>query len=447
VGAGLSGMVAAYELVQAGHDVVVLEARTRAGGRVLTLRTPFADGMYAEAGAMSFPDNADQVMKYVRLFDLPIQTYEDLRVAQPSLAFIKGRCIKLESGENVQWPVQLTPEEEKLQLDGMQKKYLGPPYGAIGNPATPGWPPKELAPIDQMSILQYAESRGASPGAIELFRTMNLSTLDGDGPAHLSALVMLRSHELLKGTNEIYVIRDGNDRLPQAFADRLMHRIRYGSAVFKIEQIEGGVRAWYTQGTTTRSVDADYLICAIPFTVLRSLEVSPPFSPTKQAVINGLPSTSVTRIFWQFSRRFWEKEHVLGLAQTDLPIMTVISSYQRPGLRGVLEAYTAGPTARELGTMAEEELLCYSLKELSKVYPEAPEHYEGGTVLNWDKDPWARGAYAWYEPGQLTKFSPDLTRPEGAIHFAGDQTSDLPGWMQGALLAGQRAANEVMQSS
>src|SRR5215212_819376 len=52
VGAGLAGLAAAYELVQLGHDVTVLEARTRPGGRVHTLRSQFADRLYAEAGAI-----------------------------------------------------------------------------------------------------------------------------------------------------------------------------------------------------------------------------------------------------------------------------------------------------------------------------------------------------------------------------------------------------------
>ena len=57
LGAGMAGLVAAYELSKLGHDVTILEARTRPGGRVHTLREPFSDGLYAEAGAARIPDN------------------------------------------------------------------------------------------------------------------------------------------------------------------------------------------------------------------------------------------------------------------------------------------------------------------------------------------------------------------------------------------------------
>src|SRR5262245_90309 len=73
VGAGMAGLVAGYELTQLGHDVTILEARTRPGGRVQTLREPFADGLYAEAGAARIPDDHDLTLKYVKLFDVPLE--------------------------------------------------------------------------------------------------------------------------------------------------------------------------------------------------------------------------------------------------------------------------------------------------------------------------------------------------------------------------------------
>lgn len=72
VGAGLAGLAAAYELTQAGHEVTVIEARSRAGGRVQTLREPFADGLYVEAGAATVHDTHDWTIHYARLCDLPL---------------------------------------------------------------------------------------------------------------------------------------------------------------------------------------------------------------------------------------------------------------------------------------------------------------------------------------------------------------------------------------
>jgi monoamine oxidase len=80
LGAGMAGLVAAYELIQLGHDVTVLEARTRPGGRVHTLREPFSDGLYAEEGAARIPDNHELTLKYVKQFDLPLEPFYPSRL-------------------------------------------------------------------------------------------------------------------------------------------------------------------------------------------------------------------------------------------------------------------------------------------------------------------------------------------------------------------------------
>ena len=75
----MAGLVAGYELTQLGHDVTILEARTRPGGRVHTLREPFSDGLHAEAGAARIPDHHDLTLKYVHLLGLPSLAREILQ--------------------------------------------------------------------------------------------------------------------------------------------------------------------------------------------------------------------------------------------------------------------------------------------------------------------------------------------------------------------------------
>jgi monoamine oxidase len=75
LGAGMAGLVVGYELTQLGHDVTILEARARPGGRVHTLREPFSDGLFAEEGAARIPENHDLTLKYVNLFQLPLEPF------------------------------------------------------------------------------------------------------------------------------------------------------------------------------------------------------------------------------------------------------------------------------------------------------------------------------------------------------------------------------------
>ena len=89
LGAGMAGLVAAHELSKLGHDVTVLEARTRPGGRVHTLREPFADGLYAEAGAARIPDNHELTLKYVKEFSLELEPFYPAQLS--ALRFDRGR--------------------------------------------------------------------------------------------------------------------------------------------------------------------------------------------------------------------------------------------------------------------------------------------------------------------------------------------------------------------
>src|SRR4030095_361258 len=118
IGAGLAGLSAAYELTQAGHDVTVLEARTRPGGRVHTLRDPFAEGLYAEAGATRIPNYHDLTLKYVEFFGLTLDPFQP--PDSPSVYYVRGKRIRVTPGQKVEWPYDLTPEERALGLSGMR---------------------------------------------------------------------------------------------------------------------------------------------------------------------------------------------------------------------------------------------------------------------------------------------------------------------------------------
>ena len=93
VGAGMAGLVAAYELKRAGHDPLIIEAQQRVGGRVLTLRQPFTDGLYAEVGAMRIPRAHELTLEYISKFQLPTH---DFTMDNPNAYyFIGGRRIRI----------------------------------------------------------------------------------------------------------------------------------------------------------------------------------------------------------------------------------------------------------------------------------------------------------------------------------------------------------------
>ncbi len=437
IGAGLAGLSAAFELTKAGHDVTVLEAQTRPGGRVRTLREPFADGLYAEAGASRIPNHHHFTLDYARLFNLQLDPFQPPDLA--TVYHVRGKRLKVRPGEMIDWPFDLTPEERKLGLDGLREKYALTKLKDIGDVMSPTWPPESLKRYDQMTVTDLRQGMGISP-EVEAF----LRASSGVTPVW-SSLTAIRTAVQNQPRKQYFKIRGGNDLLPKAFAARLAEKIHYGSPVVRIEHDKQSVRVVFQQAGTHYTVAGDYLVCAVPFTLQRRIEVSPAFSPEKRTAIEQMTFTSASKVFLQVKKRFWTDENLNGFAFTDLPIGQVWNPvYQQPGSRGILLSYAGHLNSLRITPMKEEERIRFALEQMEKVYPGVREHFEGGVSHCWDEDPWARGATPAFKPGQVTALLPHIARPEGRVHFAGDHTSIwFDGWMQCALESGNRAAKEI----
>lgn len=442
IGAGLSGLSAAYELTKRGFSVTILEGRTRPGGRVMTLTAPFADGLYADAGAMSFLDSQATVMDYVQHFDLPL----DLAPVKGSdLVSIHRQRVILNGGaEN--FGLKLTPEEQKLGYAGITQKYLIDPSNQIGDPTQPNWPDRDLTPLDAISATQFFKNQGASDGAIQLL-SLGLQDFFGEGLDSCSALFILVSQRVLGQFKQVYAIRGGQEELPRKIAETMKDQIRYGCTVTAIMPEAQGVAVQFMTGPASHVMHADYLVTTMPFPVLKNVTVNPAFSPEKTELIREVANTSVTRVYLQTSDRIWEKMQLSGDANTDLPVMLVFSAYFRPSRRGILESYTAGAQARTIAALSEEARLDLVVRQFERLFPGVSTVAEGSASKSWDNDPFAQGAYAYYKPGQFLKYLPNLAKPEGRVFFAGDQTTVMPGWMEGALQSGIRVATQIEQAA
>lgn len=439
LGAGMAGLGAALPLIDQGHDVTILEARTRPGGRVFTIREPFADGLYAEGGAMQVFESHARALRYIKEFNLEIDPIQAPRVN--AVRHIMGKRIETKPGEPIAWPFELNEAERKAASPNAL--YITPHLSAINDAEHRNALLEEFGKYDKHTLTEYLIASGASSGAIAILKMGLVSGL-GDGADHVSALDLLREAAHRSLSRQSYTIRGGTDRLPKALAARLGARIHYGTAVTRIEQDANGVRVVASQGGSPHTFTADRLVCTIPFSVLRRLSISPAFPAPKRAAINGLLYTSVVRTYLQTRTRFWQEDGISGNASTDLAVMGIAErTINQPGTRGMLESYQAGAVARRATAMSDSERLASTLDGMAMIYPRIREQYEGGASKCWDSDEWSRGAYTWFKPGQMTSWMPHIAHAEGRIHFAGEHTSTQPGWMEGALESAERVVSEI----
>ena len=442
LGAGLAGLAAGYELKRAGHTVTILEARKFAGGRVQTIRD-FNNGQYAEAGAISFPQSHSFTLGYATDFGLPIRPA--FRPLVDSMANIRGNRFRISSSGSADIPFHVTSRERAAGVFGIIELYLADYINAVGNPRKPNWPPDELRALDEVSFLQFLRSLGASDGAIDIIASSQLGLL-GFGLDSFSALDGVLTEAIATGSLFLEIV-DGNDQLASVLKKKVKKQFKKGSTVTRIEQSERSVTVTYSSAQGLQSITADRVICTLPFPILKEIEVTPAFPDDKQRAINEIKLTPITRTYLQFRNRVWEQGGLSGYGLSDLPIQNTYSpTLTQPGKNGILASYAGGQRALDLSALSESDRQSFVRREMGNLFDGLDSQYQGGTSYIWHEDQFARGAFAYFQPGQITTLLPIAQRPEGRIHFAGEHTSAWHGWMNGALESGNRAAAEVNEA-
>jgi monoamine oxidase len=349
----MTGLVAGYELSQLGHDVIILEARMRPGGRVHTLREPFSDGLYAEEGAARIPDNHDLTLKYIKLFDVPLEPM---------------------------YPSRLSA----LRFDGGSRREV------------------PIAGFTEALSQNFGDDLGGNPTRWQK-------------------------------------IKGGSDLFPRAFAQRLANKIYYGAPVVRIEQEGTGSRVVFLHAGSPQTLSGDRILCTIPFSVLRNIQLPASFSARKQEVIRRTEYDSVSRVYLQTRNRFWEEKGLSGFAFTSSAVEVWHPTWSQPGPRGILMTYARPGEAEKIASQKEGDRISSALTQLDSMYPGLRASYEGGASKCWTEDEWSRGAWAFVGARDLLS----AIAVEGKVHFAGEHISSWSSWMQGALSSGLRAVKEI----
>jgi monoamine oxidase len=445
VGAGMAGLTCAYELAQAGHRVTVLEARERPGGRVWTLRAPLPAGLLAEVGATFLPDNHPLPLHYAAAFGLPL-------VPLPATGLrpryrVGGVNVPEGSGPPGSWPVPLNPDECGLEPFALLARAVAAVVEQQGGWPAANGPSGAWEPFDHLSLAELLRRQGLSEGARTLVQLTLLGNL-GEGIETISALAAVRQVALQRGRTRSFAVAGGNDRLAQAFVDRLGERVRLGTrAVGLAQDADGVVVRTQRAGAPGRDGEgverADRVILAVPTPVLARLAVSPGWGEGRAAALRRQRWTPVTRVFLTVPRRFWPPDHSAMLAASDRPTVRWVVGPAAAGEPDVLTAYVMGAAARGLASLTPDGRAAWARAEAARVFPEWTGAMSAEAFSHcWDEDAFAGGGYPWPAPGD-DSLADILAAPEGRLYFAGEQTTHSFGWIQGAMESGLRAAHKV----
>ena len=441
IGAGLAGLNAATLLEAEGVDVLVLEAQARVGGRIHSMRqlgrNAEAGGTYIGAGYTRI--TAAAARHGIRLIDVT-----------RALEFFREQDLVLgtEIIRQAEWPdhpANPFPEGDRTLMPWSYRRVLPMRENPLGSPEE--WLDPKHAHLD-ISMRDWMRGLGLSDAAIDIGYSRN-STFGADA-ADVSALLLLfraafsRAQRALapKGTLG-YTAANGVESIPAALAESLRRSVRLESPVVAIDSGKGAAVVHCADASRIR---ARRVVFAAPFGVLRNIRIDPPLAGLQAEAVDRLRSQAITQVYLRPKTPYWELDGYAPSLFTDsLPGMVAAArSGTDPSEITHLTAWLTGAHATGLDGLGEAEAGQRVIDAIAAIRPAARGQLEFIGLHSWGGDPWAAGAWAWFGPGEVTRYAPVMGSPHERIHFCGEHLALASRGMEAAMESGERASIEIL---
>ena len=462
IGAGIAGMVLAYELRKFGYAPLVLEARTRPGGRNWSLRggdTVIETGstqrvvwdqdehLYFNPGPARLPYHHEGILAYCRTLGVPLEVLcndnrgalmqddhafdgaaqLNRRVVNAARGYVAELAAKAVNKDLLAQPVS-ADDKERLraflrEFGALDKDlaYHGSSRAGWAEPPDAAHAGGPYQPLDLRQILASDFWRG--PMQFGEFSTMAATMLQPVG---------------------------GMGRIGHAFGRALRGVVTYEAVVTQLRRTEAGTRiAWKHAGTgAEHRIDAPFVVVTIPFPALRDVDTD--FAPATRAAMASVDYVPAGKVAFQTSRRFWELDQQIygGISWTSRDATQIW--YPSGGLqraKGILvgayiwsddlgNAFAAKPLSQRLGD---------SLGDVAHLHPEAPRWLGQGVSVAWKNIPYTRSGWAeWRSEARATQF-PLLLKGDGPYLFAGEHMSFITGWQEGAVRSAHKVLGDIAE--
>ncbi|HKP72150.1 MAG TPA: FAD-dependent oxidoreductase [Pyrinomonadaceae bacterium] len=418
IGAGLSGLAAAYALKRANWDVTVLEARERLGGRIHSFSFAENPELVCELGGEWVGASHTRMRELCREFSITLKDHRfeatlmrDGHVSRPGT-----------------WDFSA---QANAAFEKFKKTYHG-------------YTQRDRERLDRFDWWTWLDEIGFTQDDL-LLRDLQDSTDFGESIRQVSAYVAAAEYFESSPANEMdFKMVGGNSRIIEEFRKRIgADAIRTGVPVAEIRQHPNG-RVTVRAGGA--NFDADACICTVPARTLDKIKFYPKLPDDQREAAEKLQYARIVKNQVLFSERFWGAE--------DFSLVSDVTSHyyfhstrDQRGAQGILCSYAVGEKADVLAAQSDARRQEIITRDLLPFNPRAMQLARNIQSMPWQRDRYTQGAYAIYRPGQWFTIRPILQRPHGKVLFAGEHLADWQGFMEGAVVTGEEAAKALTGTS
>lgn len=446
IGAGLAGLNAAMILTELGADVVVLEADTHSGGRCLTMahwfRTPDLGG--AQIGS-----------DYARVIDvanrLGVRLGPGAHINAP-YSFVLGGSL-IAAGQWANSPLNKTVGAER----SIAPHALGGFYveGRTPFKTLDGWLTDEAGAYD-ISLATWLDRLGASSEARRIIHVSQGRPLED-----LAVLRMMQEAtrakigaekvdpEKLRGKDAYeraallsqHVV-GGTSRLTDAMSKSLGNRLQLRKRVVAINMSAGRCELRCADGSRLR---AQYALAAVPFSVLRSIAITPVLRGEQRDAVHRMPYGNQSQVWLRLRSPYWETDEIEASMWTDGAFNLIRQQIESDGSRQLISALAFTDNSRRLDAMAPAERGRFAIAEIERIRPSTRGQLEFVGAHSWEQSPGIRGCSHQFVPGKTLAWARVMAKPHGSLHFAGEHLRTMEVGMEAAMESGERAGREIAE--
>ncbi len=456
LGAGLSGLVCAYELERAGYDVTVIEASHRVGGRNLTVRSgdPIDEmgnpqvcrfdehpDLYFNCGPARIPAHHENLLHYCRMLDVPLEVFVNVNyhawVHDPE-AF-GGRPVRMREymADARGFMTELVSKAvNKTDFDAVFSDYDAERLLAFL---------RAYGDLDQNNLYRGSRRAGYLRGGMteppELKTPLDFTEI------LKSSFWQFRMH-WGEGEDQAAPLMQavgGNDNIIRGFVRNIRSPIVTKAPVQSIMLRETGVDVVYHHRGRLRQISADYCFNCIPKHLIHGIRNN--FPAEYLTAMNNVGRGKLFKIGLQMKERFWEKENIYGgITWTNQEVEQIwYPTHGIHGRKGIVQgAYVFDDATNDLfARLSPAERIELAIQNGERIHPDYREHVETGVTVAWHRMNHQMGCTAQWSEEARQRYFRTLQRPAGRHYLIGDQISYHPGWQEGAVSSAHHALAEL----